>query len=158
MIRRYVTVAVDPTLLRDIAVSDTARWQVLHRTEAGRLNQAVPGDVWVDRGRRLAPHLQPTVRLLLDEELVAIIDEQSTRRLTLTDAGALRLAALTDQRARAKAARRCAPRPAQPEPTPPADGRRGGRMSLVWFGSVVVLALITAVRIAATFRRSGGAR
>lgn len=135
MIRRRAPAAVDPALLRDIAASDAARWQVLHRTDAGRLYQAEPGDAWVDGGRLLAAHLQPTVRLLLDERLVQLVDDHPTPRLTLSEAGARRLALLTDQRARAT--------------------RPGDRMPLLWLASVLALALITAVRIAVTVRRAG---
>jgi hypothetical protein len=144
---------IDSADLRHIAASDAARWQVLHRVDAGRLFQAEPGKVWVDRGRLLASHLQPTVRLLLDEQLVRLVEDHPTPRLALSDAGARRLAALTDQRVRAQAARWWRPRLMIV-----ADGRRGERMSLLWFGSVAVLTVVTAVRIALTVRRSGGTR
>lgn len=130
MIRRCAAAGVDPELLRDIAASDAARWQVLHRTDAGRLYQAEPGDAWVDGSRLLAAHLQPTVRLLLDERLVQLVDDHPTPRLTLSEAGARRLALLTDQRARA--ARRPLP---------------------LWIAAVAALA-IAAARIAVILRRS----
>ncbi|GAA4658775.1 hypothetical protein [Amycolatopsis dongchuanensis] len=88
-------------LLRDLAESDLARWQVLRRADRGGLS--LHSDLVVDGGRPLPSHLNPTPHGLIDKGLLAVAPHHFPNggisvRVELTDAGRAELARLTSER------------------------------------------------------------
>lgn len=88
-------------LLRDLAESDIARWQVLRRADRGGLS--LHGDLVVDEGHPLPSYLNPTPHGLINKGLLATVphhfpDGGTSVRVELTDAGCAELARLTSER------------------------------------------------------------
>lgn len=87
-------------LLRDLAGSDIARWQVLRRANHGGLSRH--GDLVVDQGRPLPSHLNAAPHDLINKGLLAAAHHctngGTSVRLELTDAGRAELARLTSER------------------------------------------------------------
>ncbi|MTD57147.1 hypothetical protein [Amycolatopsis pithecellobii] len=88
-------------LLRDLAESDIARWQVLCRADRGGLS--LHGDLVVDEGRALPSYLNPTSHGLINNGLLSVAPRhvpngRTSVRVELTDAGRAELARLTSER------------------------------------------------------------